>query len=77
MGKSVRDAMTPSVRTASPSQSLADAAQRMKSDDVGSVPIIEEGRLAEAADQEVVAQSLRAPKHAPSPQRLPELSRGK
>jgi CBS domain-containing protein len=45
MGKSVRDAMTPSVRTASPSQSLADAAQMMKSDDVGSIPIVEEGRL--------------------------------
>jgi CBS domain-containing protein len=45
MGKSVREAMTPSVRTASPSQSLADAAQMMKSDDVGSIPIVEEGRL--------------------------------
>jgi CBS domain-containing protein len=45
MGKSVREAMTPSVRTASPSQSLADAAQLMKSDDVGSIPIVEEGRL--------------------------------
>jgi CBS domain-containing protein len=45
MGTSVRDAMTPSVRTASPSQSLADAAQMMKSDDVGSIPIVEEGRL--------------------------------
>jgi CBS domain-containing protein len=45
MGKSVREAMTPSVRTASPSQSLADAAQMMKSDDVGSIPIVEEGRV--------------------------------
>lgn len=45
MGKSVRDAMTPSVRTAGPSESLADAAQMMKSDDVGSIPIVEEGRL--------------------------------
>jgi CBS domain-containing protein len=45
MGKSVRDAMTPSVRTASPSQSLAEAAQLMKSDDVGSIAIVEEGRL--------------------------------
>lgn len=45
MGKTVRDAMTPSVRTASPSQSLAEAAQLMKSDDVGSIPIVEEGRL--------------------------------
>lgn len=45
MGKTVRDAMTPSVRTASPSQSLAETAQLMKSDDVGSIPIVEEGRL--------------------------------
>lgn len=45
MGKSVRDVMTPSVRTASPSQSLAEAAQMMKSEDVGSIPVVEDDRL--------------------------------
>jgi len=45
MGTSVREAMTPVVRTVSPSQSLMDAAQMMKSDDAGAIPIIDGGRL--------------------------------
>lgn len=45
MAKMVRDAMTANPRTASPAQSLADAAQIMKSEDVGSVPVVEDGRL--------------------------------
>ncbi len=45
MAKSVRDVMTPSVRTVSPSQSLVEAAELMKGEDVGSVPVVEEGRL--------------------------------
>ena len=45
MAKSVRDVMTPGVRTVSPSQSLAEAAEVMKGEDVGSVPVVEEGRL--------------------------------
>src|SRR5436309_2387876 len=46
MAKSVRDVMTPGVRMVSPSQSLAEAAEVMKGEDVGSVPVVEEGRLA-------------------------------
>jgi CBS domain-containing protein len=46
MAKNVREVMTPGVRTVSPSQSLAEAAELMKSEDVGSVPVVEEGRLA-------------------------------
>jgi CBS domain-containing protein len=45
MAKQVRDAMTSNPRTTSSSQSLADAAQIMKSEDVGSVPVVDEGRL--------------------------------
>jgi CBS domain-containing protein len=45
MAKTVRDAMTSNPRTTSSSQSLADAAQIMKSEDVGSVPVVDEGRL--------------------------------
>ena len=45
MGKTVRDVMTPSVRIASPSQSLAEAAQMMKSEDAGSIPVVENGRV--------------------------------
>jgi CBS domain-containing protein len=45
VAKMVRDAMTANPRTASPAQSLADAAQIMQSEDVGAVPVVEDGRL--------------------------------
>ena len=45
MAKKVRDAMTAKPRSAEPGLSLAEAAQLMKSEDVGSLPIVEEGRL--------------------------------
>ena len=45
MAKMVRDAMTANPRTATPAQSLAEAAQIMQSEDVGSVPVVEDGRL--------------------------------
>ena len=40
MAKSVREAMTASVSSVSPSQSLADAAEVMKRKDLGSVPVV-------------------------------------
>jgi CBS domain-containing protein len=59
MAKSVRDVMTPGVRTVSPSQSLADAAEVMKGEDVGSVPIVEEGRLAGiVTDRDIVTRAV-------------------
>jgi CBS domain-containing protein len=45
MAKTVREAMTSNPRTTSSSQSLAEAAQIMKSEDVGSVPVVDEGKL--------------------------------
>jgi CBS domain-containing protein len=45
MGKSVRDVMMPNVHTARLSQTLVEAAQVMRGDDVGSVPVVDEGRL--------------------------------
>lgn len=59
MAKSVRDVMTPSVRTVSPSQSLAEAAEVMKGEDVGSVPVVEEGRLAGiVTDRDIVIRAV-------------------
>jgi CBS domain-containing protein len=45
VAKMVRDAMTANPRTATPAQSLAEAAQIMQSEDVGPVPVVEDGRL--------------------------------
>jgi CBS domain-containing protein len=59
MAKSVREAMTPGVRTVSPSQSLAEAAEVMKGEDVGSVPVVEEGRLAGiVTDRDIVTRAV-------------------
>jgi len=45
MGNHVKDVMTSGVRSASPSQSIADAAALMKSEDVGSLPVTERDHL--------------------------------
>ena len=59
MAQSVRDVMTPSVRTVSPSQSLAEAAEVMKGEDVGAVPVVEEGRLAGiVTDRDIVIRAV-------------------
>src|SRR5436190_16192076 len=59
MAKSVRDVMTPGVRTVSPSQSLAEVAEVMKGEDVGSVPVVEEGRLAGiVTDRDIVIRAV-------------------
>src|SRR5213080_3020178 len=59
MAKSVRDVMTPGVRTVSPSQSLVEAAEVMKGEDVGSVPVVEEGRLAGiVTDRDIVIRAV-------------------
>jgi CBS domain-containing protein len=59
MAKSVRDVMTPGVRTVRASQSLAEAAEVMKGEDVGSVPVVEEGRLAGiVTDRDIVTRAV-------------------
>lgn len=45
MAKTVRDVMTSNVRAAASTDSLADAAQMMKEEDVGSLPVVEDDRL--------------------------------
>lgn len=45
MAKTVRDVMTSNVRAAASTESLADAAQMMKEEDVGSLPVVEDDRL--------------------------------
>jgi CBS domain-containing protein len=59
MGKQVRDAMSSTVITARPSQSLADAAKVMKSDDVGSVPVVDGERLVGIlTDRDIVVRAV-------------------
>jgi CBS domain-containing protein len=59
MAKKVRDAMTAEPRSAEPTLSLVEAARLMKSEDVGSLPIVEEGRLiAVLTDRDIVVRAV-------------------
>jgi CBS domain-containing protein len=59
VAKKVRDAMTASVRTAAPTESLADAAKAMKQEDVGSLPVVEDGRLVGViTDRDIVVRAV-------------------
>jgi CBS domain-containing protein len=76
MAKSVRDVMTPGVRTVSPSQSLAEAAEVMKGEDVGSVPVVEEGRLAGiVTDRDIVTRAV-AERRDPQTVKVGEVASG-
>jgi CBS domain-containing protein len=59
MGKRVKDAMTSEVKTATPSQSLTDAAKLMKQEDVGSVPVVDGDRLVGLlTDRDIVVRGI-------------------
>jgi CBS domain-containing protein len=59
MATHVADVMTSTVRTAHPSQSLAEAAEMMKGDDVGSVPVVDGGRLIGiVTDRDIVTRAV-------------------
>ena len=59
VAKKVRDAMTAEPRSAEPTLSLVEAARLMKSEDVGSLPIVEEGRLiAVLTDRDIVVRAV-------------------
>src|SRR2546430_4139039 len=59
MAKKVRDAMTAEPRSAEPSQSLVEAAKVMKQEDVGSLPVVEGGRLlAVLTDRDIVVRAV-------------------
>jgi len=51
--------MTPGVRAAAVTESLADAAQRMKDEDVGSLPVVEDDRLVGiVTDRDIVVRAV-------------------
>jgi CBS domain-containing protein len=59
MGKHVKDAMTSDVKTATPSQSLTDAAMLMKQEDVGAIPVVDGERLVGVVtDRDIVIRGI-------------------
>ena len=59
MAKKVRGAMTVEPRSAKPGLSLAEAAQLMKSEDVGSLPVVDDGHLVGVlTDRDIVVRAV-------------------
>jgi len=59
MRSHVRDSMTPIVRTAKMTQSLSEAAALMRDDDVGSIPVVDNGRLIGiVTDRDIVVRAI-------------------
>ena len=75
MAKSVRDAMTPVVRTIRPSQTVVEAAASMKSEDVGALPVVEDGGrlLGMVTDRDIVVRVV-AEGHDPSEVRVGDIA---
>ena len=59
MGKTVRDAMTPNVRSATSTESLAEVAKKMRDEDVGSLPVVEDERVVGiVTDRDIVVRAV-------------------
>lgn len=53
----IRDVMTPNPRTVSPNDTVQSAAQVMRTEDTGAVPVVENGRvLAMVTDRDIVVR---------------------
>ena len=71
----MKDAMTPDVKTATPSLSLTDAAKLMKQEDVGSVPVVDGERLiGMLTDRDIVVRGIA---DGSDPQKVLEATVGK
>jgi CBS domain-containing protein len=59
MGQSIKEVMTSDVRACEPSASVSDAAKLMAREDVGPIPVVEEGRLVGiVTDRDLVVRVL-------------------
>ena len=59
MSTKVRDAMTPGVRAVAPTDSVMEAARTIKEQDVGSLPVVEDGRVVGiVTDRDIVVRAV-------------------
>jgi CBS domain-containing protein len=59
MGKSIREVMTTEVKACEPTATVVDAAKVMAQEDVGPVPIVDEGRLVGiVTDRDIVGKGV-------------------
>jgi CBS domain-containing protein len=68
MGKTVRDVMTESPRSVEPGETVVKAARVMRDEDVGSLPVLEDGRLVGMITDRDLA--IRVIAEAMSPERI-------
>lgn len=55
----IRDVMTPNPRTVSPSDTIQNAAQIMRDEDTGAVPVVENGRpIGMVTDRDIVVRAV-------------------
>jgi CBS domain-containing protein len=55
----IRDVMTPNPRTVSPSDTIQNAAQIMRDEDTGAVPVVEDGRpIGMVTDRDIVIRAV-------------------
>jgi CBS domain-containing protein len=63
MGMSIKEVMTSQVKACEPSATVVDAAKLMAQEDVGPIPIVEEGRLVGiVTDRDIVVKGVAAGK---------------
>jgi CBS domain-containing protein len=68
MARTIREIMTPNPKTAQPDTPIAEVAQLMKDEDVGSIPVVEGGNLVGIVtdrDLTILALAQRKPADAP------------
>ena len=59
MGKSIREVMTSEVKACEPTATVADAAKLMAQEDVGPIPVVEDGRLVGiVTDRDIVVNAV-------------------
>ncbi len=75
-GRLVTEAMTPNPRSIAPSATVADAARLMRTEDVGSLPIVQDGRLIGMATDRDIAMRVVAEGKDPQMTTVGEIASG-
>ncbi len=75
-GRRVTEAMTPNPRSIAPSATVADAARLMRTEDVGSLPIVQDGRLIGMATDRDIAMRVVAEGKDPQMTTVGEIASG-
>ena len=76
MAKSIHEVMTPNPRSVDPSTTVAEAARLMRDEDVGSLPVVENGKLTAIITDRDIALRVAAEGKDPQSTNVGEVSSG-